>query len=132
MPKCSVSDPDSIRSVDPYHLLFFSVFGVIVIKTLDPDWIRIGIQPKMLNPDQINTEQKTLPKCGCGFVKADGATYEEMWEKCTHRQKQRIIGPNRQYRKEIQSHVQIKKIPEFVLEIKSLSTINMKLAFIEN
>ncbi len=118
MPKCSVSDPDpdSIRSVDPYHLLFFQ-FLVIVIKTLDPDWIhiriRIGIHPKMLDPEKINTDPKTLPNCGCGFVKADGATYEEMWEKCTHRQKQRIIGPNRQYRKEI---------PVLLIEIKSLSS----------
>ncbi len=23
----------------------------LVIKTLDPDWIRIGIQPKMMDPD---------------------------------------------------------------------------------
>jgi hypothetical protein len=23
----------------------------LVIKALDPDWIRIGIQPKMLDPD---------------------------------------------------------------------------------
>ncbi len=38
-----VSDPDSIRPVDPDQFL--------VIKTLDPDWIRIGIQPKMLGPD---------------------------------------------------------------------------------
>jgi hypothetical protein len=28
---------------------FFSKF--LVIKTRDPDWIRMGIQPKMLNPD---------------------------------------------------------------------------------
>jgi hypothetical protein len=31
-------------------------------------------------------------------LQADGATYEEMWEKCTHRQKMRILGPNRQFR----------------------------------
>jgi hypothetical protein len=33
---------------------FFSaviIFQFLVIKALDPDWIRIGIQPKMLNPD---------------------------------------------------------------------------------
>jgi hypothetical protein len=30
----------------------------LVIKTLDPDWIRIGIYPKMLDPDpyQMNTD----------------------------------------------------------------------------
>jgi hypothetical protein len=26
-------------------------FQFLVIKNLDPDWIRIGIQPKMLDPD---------------------------------------------------------------------------------
>jgi hypothetical protein len=33
---------------------FFSAvifFQFLVIKALDPDWIRIGIQPKMLDPD---------------------------------------------------------------------------------
>jgi hypothetical protein len=34
----------------------------LVIKTLDPDWIRIwiGVQPKMLDPDpyQMNTDPK--------------------------------------------------------------------------
>jgi hypothetical protein len=32
----------------------------LVIKTLDPDWIRIAIQPKMMDPDpyQMNTEPK--------------------------------------------------------------------------
>ena len=25
---------------------------------LDPDWIRIDIQPKMLDPDQMNTDPK--------------------------------------------------------------------------
>ncbi len=28
------------------------------MKTLDPDWILIGIQPKMLDPDQMNTDPK--------------------------------------------------------------------------
>lgn len=36
-------------------------------------------------------------KVTCIICKADGATYEEMWEKCTHRQKQRVLGPNRQF-----------------------------------
>ncbi len=33
-------------------------FQILVIKTLDPDWIRIwiGIQPKMLDPDQMNAD----------------------------------------------------------------------------
>ncbi len=32
----------------------------MIIKTLDPDWMRIGFQPKMLDPDpyQINTDPK--------------------------------------------------------------------------
>jgi hypothetical protein len=45
--------------------IFFSAvnfFHFLVIKTLDPDWIRIriGIQPKMLDPDpyQMNTDPK--------------------------------------------------------------------------
>jgi hypothetical protein len=35
-------------------------FQFLVIKTLDPDWIRIGIHPKMLDPDpyQMNTDPK--------------------------------------------------------------------------
>jgi hypothetical protein len=28
----------------------------LVIKALDPDWIRIGIQPKMLDPYEINAD----------------------------------------------------------------------------
>jgi hypothetical protein len=28
----------------------------LIIKTLDPDWIRIGLQPKMLDPDQMNAD----------------------------------------------------------------------------
>jgi hypothetical protein len=28
-----------------------NLFKFLVIKTLDPDWIRIGFQPKMLDPD---------------------------------------------------------------------------------
>jgi hypothetical protein len=33
----------------------------LFIETLDPDWIwiRIGIQPKMLDPDQMNADPKT-------------------------------------------------------------------------
>ncbi len=36
------------------NIKFFSAVNFVqflVIKTLDPDWIRIGIQPKMLDPD---------------------------------------------------------------------------------
>jgi hypothetical protein len=35
-------------------------FAIFVTKTLDPDWIRIGIRPKMLDPDldQMNTDPK--------------------------------------------------------------------------
>jgi hypothetical protein len=36
----------------------------LVIKTLDPDWIRIliGIQPKMLDPDQLNADPQPCSK----------------------------------------------------------------------
>ncbi len=34
-----------------FHLYFFQF---LVSKALDPDWIRIGIQPKMLDPDEMN------------------------------------------------------------------------------
>ncbi len=52
-------DPDSVRSVDPYpdqDIKFWS--SQPWIRTPDPDWIRISIQPKMLDPDpnQINTD----------------------------------------------------------------------------
>jgi hypothetical protein len=30
----------------------------LVIKTLDPDWIRIGIQLKVLDPDKMKTDPK--------------------------------------------------------------------------
>jgi hypothetical protein len=30
----------------------------LVIKPVDPDWIRIGILPKMLDPDQLNPDPK--------------------------------------------------------------------------
>ncbi len=38
----------------------FYFFKFLVIKTLDPDWIRIGFQPKMLDPDPcpMNTDPK--------------------------------------------------------------------------
>jgi hypothetical protein len=41
-------DPDSESGSDPIRIPFFQF---LVIKALDPDWIRIGIQPKMLDPD---------------------------------------------------------------------------------
>jgi hypothetical protein len=36
------------------------LFQFLVVKTLDPDWIRIGIQPKLLglDTDQMNTDTK--------------------------------------------------------------------------
>ncbi len=36
-------------------------FQFMAIKTLDPDWIRIriGIQPKMLDPDQMNADPQS-------------------------------------------------------------------------
>jgi hypothetical protein len=30
------------------------------MKTLDPDWIRISIQPKMLDPESINPDNPDL------------------------------------------------------------------------
>jgi hypothetical protein len=53
---------------DPKKIIFFQLyfFQLLVIKTLDPDWIRIGILPKMLDPDpdpyQINTDPKPCLK----------------------------------------------------------------------
>jgi hypothetical protein len=44
---------------------FFSaviVFQFLVIKALDPDWIRIGIQPKILDPDP--DEMNADPQAG--------------------------------------------------------------------
>ncbi len=45
------------------YLIFFpaiTYFPFLVIKTLDPDWTRIGIKPKMLDPspNQMNTDPK--------------------------------------------------------------------------
>jgi hypothetical protein len=39
--------------IKKFFIIFFSCnfFQFLVIKALDPDWIRIGIQPKMLDPD---------------------------------------------------------------------------------
>ncbi len=40
---------------------FFSAvifFQFLVIKALDPDWIRIGLQPQTLDPDQMNADPK--------------------------------------------------------------------------
>jgi hypothetical protein len=39
-----------------FSCIFFLNF--LVIKTLDPDWIRIGIQPKMLDPDPYQIHLK--------------------------------------------------------------------------
>jgi hypothetical protein len=41
-----------------------NLFQFLVIKTLDPDWIRIDIQPKMLDPDpyQMNTDPQPWKK----------------------------------------------------------------------
>jgi hypothetical protein len=78
-PHLWLTDPDADRDVDPdifyggleivnwnfwsiKYQIFFSAVSFIqflVIKTLDPNWIRIwfGIKPKMLNPDQ----QSSIP-----------------------------------------------------------------------
>jgi hypothetical protein len=45
---------------------FFSavnLFQFLVIKTLDPYWIWIGIQPRMLDPDQMITDPKHWFSC---------------------------------------------------------------------
>ncbi len=43
-------------------MYFFSsckfVFQFLVINTMDPDWIRIDIQPKMLDPDPYTVRIK--------------------------------------------------------------------------
>ncbi len=39
-----------------FQAIFFPIFGH---KTLDPDWIRIGIEPKMLDPDPYQQNPKT-------------------------------------------------------------------------
>jgi hypothetical protein len=44
---------------------FFSAenfFQFLLIKTLDPDWIRIGIQPKIMDPDADPYQMNTDPK----------------------------------------------------------------------
>jgi hypothetical protein len=43
-----------------FFLAFIFFFQFLVIKALDPDWIRIriGIQPKMLDPDEMNADQQ--------------------------------------------------------------------------
>ncbi len=47
------------------NLKFFSAvicFQFLVFKALDPDWIRIrvriGVHPKMLDPDEMNADQQ--------------------------------------------------------------------------
>jgi arginyl-tRNA synthetase len=42
----------------------------LVIKALDPDWIRIGIQPKMLDPDELNADPQP---CRIGGAAAEQA-----------------------------------------------------------
>ncbi len=37
-------------------------FKFLVIKTMDPEWIRIGIKPKMLAPDPNPYHMNTNPK----------------------------------------------------------------------
>ncbi len=49
------------------NLIFFSAvifFQFLVIKALDPDWIRIGIQPKMLDPDPDEMNADPQPCSG--------------------------------------------------------------------
>ncbi len=44
-----------------------NVFQFLVIKKLDPDWIRIGIKPKMLDPDSKHClySEQILMDPGC-------------------------------------------------------------------
>jgi hypothetical protein len=64
MPKCSVSDPDWIRIQSGQWIRitckFFPIFGDQPDR--DPDWLRIGIQPKMLDPDPYRMNTVKRPK----------------------------------------------------------------------
>jgi hypothetical protein len=55
----SVADPDGSRRAKMTVKSRKNLRNkFLVIKTMDPDWIRISIQPKMLDPDlyQMNTD----------------------------------------------------------------------------
>jgi hypothetical protein len=62
-------DPHSIGLVDPdfFSAVIFYLF--LVIKALDPDWIRIwiGVHPKMLDPDpdEMNADQQPWLSLTC-------------------------------------------------------------------
>jgi hypothetical protein len=43
-----------LRAEGFFFICFYFLF--LVIKTLDTDWVRIGIQPKVLDPDQMNAD----------------------------------------------------------------------------
>jgi hypothetical protein len=45
-----------------YFLLAVIFFQFLVIKALDPDWIRIGVQPNMLDPDPDPDEMNAYPQ----------------------------------------------------------------------
>jgi hypothetical protein len=50
-------------------IIFFSAvnfFQFLVDKALDPDWIRIGIQPKILDPDEMNADPQPCLKGSLG------------------------------------------------------------------
>jgi hypothetical protein len=59
---------------DPKKIKFFffncNFFQFLVIKALDPDWIRIriGIQPKMLDPDPDEMNADPQPCFPCASV----------------------------------------------------------------
>jgi hypothetical protein len=77
-------------------LLFsYEIFQFLVIKTLDPDWIRIriSIQPKMLDPDpyQMNADPQPCKKyCWIQLLSRTWAVAEaeqrdgESWWGCRH------------------------------------------------
>ncbi len=69
-----------------FNFIFSCKFvKILVVKTLDPDWIRISIQPKMLDPDlyQTNTDPKpckddlSCMPLGCSLSLQDEGRVEE-------------------------------------------------------
>jgi hypothetical protein len=52
-------------------------FLILVIKTPDPDWIRIGIQPKMLDPNQMNTDPQPWKKVSYLVLREDALFHQD-------------------------------------------------------
>ena len=85
-------DPVSVRSVDTdpdsgkkKKLNIFQLYiFFFVIKTLDPDWIRIwiGIQPKMLDPEPDLESLALCLLCCCTCVKTPAGSIQLTNRKC--------------------------------------------------